>query len=105
MSDAFPTFRLAWRSTVGRFLTLPPLRRWAWALLVAGAACALYFGVLYDTSTSVPGETYRRVHNIGLQQNRQLGFVGGVAVGLAGGAMLIYDRHHRRKTPDSATTR
>jgi len=63
-------------------------------LLIGGLCVTAYFLFVYDTTV---GDTY----NVGLQQNRQLGFIGGVVTVVVGIAMLIVDgmSHGRRIGP------
>lgn len=72
-------------------------RKVGWALLIVGSLMILYFGLIYDTtvsggSASIYNPYPRRVHNIGLQQNRTLGFIAGIALSGCGGFVLMYDR-------------
>lgn len=72
-------------------------------LLIAGLCVAAYFFFVYDTTVTtefvyVPGVSYRgegphlvggdRVHNIGLQQNRQLGCIAGIIAAAVGIVLL-----------------
>jgi len=68
-------------------------------LLVGGLCVAAYFFFVYDTtvstqSTYIPGYGALgggRVHNIGLQQDRQLGCIGGLIAAAVGAVMLIVE--------------
>ena len=92
-----PSFDRQWKG----FWTLTPPKYANWkpevsikmlgvVLVSVGIALLIGFGVLYDTTVDADG--FGKLHNIGLQQNRLLGFVGGIAAILLGGVLLIFSK-------------
>lgn len=82
-----------------------PLTILGWLLLVGGLCVAAYFFFVYDTtvstqSTYIPGYGGLgggRVHNIGLQQDRLLGCIGGMIAAVVGAAILIVESKLRKR--------
>jgi hypothetical protein len=60
-------------------------------LLCIGLGVVLFFGFIYDTSVPVNSEFFgeRRVHNVGLMQNRLIGILVGLLTLAAGVALTI----------------
>lgn len=94
-------------NTVPNLSQSRPLVYYGGVLLAAGLLGIAQFGFFYDTTVTatsggylgVPAQTHR-VHNIGKQQNRMLGFIFGIAAAGIGVVLLALDVHQNSTKKD-----